>query len=137
MAQLKNILTRIHLPLTPDNEHDNVFRDVPIIGFRRARSLKDILLRAKIPQIKNKGWCGPYKRPRYEICKHIPTRNFTSFTTKRTYEIRPENLNCIFKNVVYLISCKTCHRQYTGISEEFKARFNNYRCLHRKNMKVK
>ena len=61
---------------------------VPIIGFRRAKSLKDILVRAKIPQIKNKGWCGPCKGPRCEICKQIvPTRNFTSSTTKRTYDI--------------------------------------------------
>ena len=41
--------------------------------------------------------------------------------------MRPENLNCRSKNVVYLISCKTCRKQYTGSSEEFRARFNNYR----------
>ena len=54
LAKLKVMMTRIHLLLTPDNEHNNVFRDVPIIGFRRAKSLKDILVRAKVPQIKNK-----------------------------------------------------------------------------------
>ena len=90
---------------------------------------------------KKKGWCGLYKGPRCEICKYIvPTRNFTSSTTKHTYEIRPGNLNCRSKNVVYLISFKTCHKQYTGSSEEFSAMFNNYRCAHRnyfKNNKVK
>ena len=102
LAQLKIIITRIHLLLTPDNEHNKVFKDVPIIRFRRANSLKDILVRTKVPQIKNKGWCGPCKRRTCEICKHIvPTRNFTSSTTKRTYEIRPENLNCRSKNVVF------------------------------------
>ena len=55
LAQLKVIMTRIHLLLTPDNEHSKLFRDVPITGFRRAKSLKDILVRTKIPQIKNKG----------------------------------------------------------------------------------
>ena len=140
-AQLKVIMTRIHLLLTPDNEHNKVFRDVPIIGFRRARSLKDILARAKVPQIKNKGWCGPCKGPRCEICKHIaPTRNFTSSTTKHTYKIRPENQNFRSENVVYLISCKTCHKQFTGSLQEFRARFHNYRCKHCnycKNRKVK
>ena len=34
-------MTGIHLLLTPDNEHNKVYRDVPIIGFRRAKSLKD------------------------------------------------------------------------------------------------
>ena len=51
LAQLKVIMTKIHLLLTPDKEHNKVFRDVPIIGFRRAKSLKDILVRAKVPQI--------------------------------------------------------------------------------------
>ena len=40
----------------------------------------------------------------------------------------------------YLISCKTCHKQYTGSSEEFRAQFNNQRCAHRnycKSRKVK
>ena len=88
-------MNRIQLLLTPNNEHNKVLRDFPIIGFRRGKSLKDILLRAKISQIKNKGLCGPCKGPRCEICKHIVrTRNFTSFTTKRAYDIRPENLNC-------------------------------------------
>ena len=115
--------------------------DVPIIRFRRAKSLKDIPVRAKITQIKHEGWCDPCKGPTCEICKHIvPTRNFTSSYTNCTYEIRPENLNCRSKNVVYLISCKTCHKQYTGSSGEFRARFNDYRCAHcnyNKNMKVK
>ena len=95
----------------------------------------------KYLKINNKGWCGPCKGPRCEICKHtVPTRNLTSSTTKRTYKIRPENLNCRSKNVVYLIPCKTCHKQYTGSSEEFRARINNYRSAHRnyhKNRKVK
>ena len=94
-----------------------------------------------MPQIKNKIWCDPCKGPRCKNFKHIvPTRNYTSSATKRTYEIRPENLNCRCKNVVYLISCKTCHKQCTGSSEDFRARFNNYGCAHcnyRKNRKVK
>ena len=33
LDQLKNIMTTIHLLLTPDNEHSKVFRDVPILDF--------------------------------------------------------------------------------------------------------
>ena len=44
LAQLKVIMTRIHLLLTSDNDHNKVFRDVAIIGFCRAKSLKDILV---------------------------------------------------------------------------------------------
>ena len=47
-------MTRIHSFLTPDIEHNKVFRDVPAIGFRRTKSLKGILLRVKHPQLKIK-----------------------------------------------------------------------------------
>ena len=118
-----------------------MFRDVPIIESGRAKSLKDILVKEKMPQIKNKVWCDSCKGPRCKNFKHVvPTRNYTSSATKRTYEIRPENLNCRCKNVVYLISCKTSHKKCTESSEDFRARFNIYGCAHRnyrKNRKVK
>ena len=49
-------------------------------------------------------------------------------------------MNCASKNVVYFFTFKTCHKQYTGSTEEFQSRFNNYRCSHRnflRNKKVK
>ena len=61
-------------------------------------------------------------------------------STKCIYSIWPQNLNCASKNVVYFFTCKTCHKQYTGSTEEFQSRFNNYRCSHRnflRNKKVK
>ena len=140
-AKLKNILSAIHLLLTPDKTHQKVFKEIPIVGFRRGKSLKDILVRAKVPPLKVKqGCCGPCKKPRCQICNFIvETNTFTSTTTNKSYKIRPENLNCNSEKVVYLYTCKTCHKQYTGSSVEFRARFNNYRSAHRnykKNKKV-
>ena len=140
--ETKNILFKIHLLSTSDREHRKVFENVPIIGFKKEKSLKDILVRAKVTPLKTeKGFCGPCNKPRCEICKHITkTHQFESSSTKRIYSIRPQNLNCASKNVVYLFTCKTCHKQYTGSTEEFRSRFNNYRCLHRnflRNKKVK
>ena len=79
-------------------------------------------MRGKIPQIKNKGWCGP---------KDLDVK-FSNilYIIYYTYNSRPENLNYRSKNVVSLISCKTCDKKYTGSSEEFRTRFNNYRCAH-------
>ena len=42
--------------------------------------------------------------------------------------IRPQKLNCTSNNVVYLFTCKICHKKYTGRTEEFRSRFTNYRC---------
>ena len=141
-SKLKNILSKIHLLLTPDREHSKVFEDISIIGFKKGKSLKDILVRTKVPPLKTEeGFCGPCNKPRCEVCKHInKTHQFESSTTKRIYSIRPQNLNCSSKNVVYLFTCKTCHKQYTESTEGFRSRFNNYRCSHRnffRNKKVK
>ena len=58
LLKLKNVLSEIHLLLTPDREHRKVFENIPIVGFRRARSLKDILVRVKVAPIeKKKGSC--------------------------------------------------------------------------------
>ena len=37
---------------------------------------------------------------------------------------------------MYLFTCKTCSKQYTG-STDFRPRFNNYRCAHRNLLKRK
>ena len=57
-SKLKNILSEIHLLLTPGREHGKVFEEIPISGFRRAKSQeKDILVRAKVaPLEKKKTW---------------------------------------------------------------------------------
>ena len=109
------------------SEHQKVFHKVLITSFRRVKSLKDILVRAKVPLVqKNEGFS------RCEICEYtVSTDSFKSKMTQRTYFIRQPGLKCSSENVVYLFTCKTCSKQYAGNTEEFRSRFNNYRCAHR------
>ena len=60
-------------------------------------------MRAKVPPLKTEeGFCGPCNKPRCEICKHITKRHQSELSsTKRIYSIRPQNLNCASKNVVF------------------------------------
>ena len=51
LSKLKNVLSEIQLLLTPDREHGKVFEKIPIVAFTRAKSLKDILVRAKVAPI--------------------------------------------------------------------------------------
>ena len=68
--ELKNILSRIHFPLTSDRKHSKIFEIIPIIGFKKGKSLKDILLRVKVSSLKSeKGLCGPCNKTICEICK--------------------------------------------------------------------
>ena len=43
-SKIKNILSKIHVILTHDQEHRKVFPNVPIVGFRNGQSLKNILV---------------------------------------------------------------------------------------------
>ena len=71
-SKLNNILSKIHLLQTRDREHSRVFENVPIICFRKRKSFKDIVVRAKASSLKTEdSLCGPCINPRYEICKHI------------------------------------------------------------------
>ena len=65
------------------------------------------------------------------------TISFKSITIQRTYSIRQEILKCSSEYVVYLFSCKTCCKQYTESTEDFRPRFNDYRCADRNFLKRK
>ena len=141
-AKLKNILSKIQVRLKPDREYSKNFEDIPIIGFKIGKILKDILFRAKVPSLKiEEDFCGPYNKPRCEISEHVTkTHQFEWTSTKRIYSIRPQNFNYASKNVVYLFTCKTCYKQYGRSTEKFWSRFNNYRYSHinlLRNKKVK
>ena len=123
----------MQLLLTPDREHGRVFEKIPIVGFRNAKSLKDILVRAKVaPLEKKEGCCRSCGGTRCEICKHfVTTETFRSFSTQRGYCIKPDNLNCCSKNILCLFLCKTCSKQYPGSTESFRSRFSNCKSAHR------
>ena len=53
-SNLKDIMSFLNLLLTPDLEHQQVFYKVRIIVFRRAKNLKDILVRAKVAPVLKK-----------------------------------------------------------------------------------
>ena len=71
-----------------------------IVGFKRGKSLKDLLVRAKVPVEKetDEKFVGPFLDEK------------TTFTNKEgsdTYKIKEVlHLDCNSDNVVYLITCK-------------------------------
>ena len=131
---LNRILRKIQVILAFDKEHAKVFKDIPIVGFRRGKSLKDMLVRAKVPPlIRENGNSESCLGKRCRICPFI--ENSTQFASMdgTIYEIRQPNLNCNSSNIVYLLSCKTCGIQYVGsCTTKFRLRFNNYKSCNRK-----
>ena len=135
---MRNVLSEIHLLLTPDQEHRNVFPNIPIVGFRHGKNLKSILVRAKIPLRKLGdgssggclGNCG--------VCKFINcTSTFSDKDLAKTYQIKTGTLNCSSSMLVYIIQCKKCKLQYVGsTTTSFRLRFNNYKS-HNKRFNLK
>ena len=79
--------------------------DTPRLSFRRAKNLKDILVRAKIQSIEegSKGMfcCG---KARCKICKFVETGFiFTGNVEKQSFHIN-HSFDCDSQGVVYLIT---------------------------------
>ena len=135
---LNKTLRKVQVILNFDPAHREVFAETPILGFRNGKSLKDMLVRAKVPPIQNeKGKCEGCSGKRCGVCAHI--KECSEFTDKngKSYNIRHLSLNCNSKNVVYVLNCKTCKAQYVGSCiTKFRLRFNNYRSCNN-NHKIK
>ena len=78
---VRQILKDLHLLLTVGQAHGRVFSDVPIIGFKNAKSLKDHLLRAALPQLDREWISKPCEGANRlcEVCESL--KNTTNFTT--------------------------------------------------------
>ena len=77
---VRAITEELHILLTPDKEHKKVFPNVPIIGFRNGRSLKDFSERATLPKLNGSGRCEPCGKKICLLCDSISTA--TTFTTE-------------------------------------------------------
>ena len=68
---IRIILEKLHILLAPDEKRRKVFTDIPRIGFKNGKCLKDHLVRLVLPKIDvaaNSGPCGG-KKPPCELCK--------------------------------------------------------------------
>ena len=137
--KVSRILKEKHLLLAPNEEHKKVFDRVPLVGFKRGKSLKDFLVRAKLPIINARApeagcrKCSGGSRRPCEVCKHINvTDSFSNKDGTKTFSINQGPLDCNSQNVVYLIECKICKLQYVGSTKNmFRKRFNPYKSVHR------
>ena len=102
------------LQLSSKNE---VFKEKPLISYKRNKNLGDLLVRAKCTTETSK----PTHNPNIHPCKtpwncaFCPKKNiktFKSTTTGRCYKRPP--YTCNTRNVVYLITCNLCKKQYVG-----------------------
>ena len=92
-----------------------MFLNVPIVGFRNGKSLKDHLVRVSLPilnQTLGSESCG---KRNCQVCQFIVnTDTFRPITTDETFKINKVSLNCNSKKLTYLSECKICKNPYVG-----------------------
>ena len=76
---VRNILQELHILLTPDQEHKKVFQGIPVVGFRNGKSLKDHLVRAKLPNVEIAARSESCGKGNCQVCDYIcDTDTFTT-----------------------------------------------------------
>ena len=136
LGNVKETITK-HWPTIESSATLNkMFPEKPIIAYRRPKSLRDYLVRARLRQDaegKVSGQSGPCNKPRCKTCVVMPTTDLFISKLGAKSSIKGQ-INCKTTNVVYLVSCTVCKLQYVG---ETKQQLANRMNLHRSDWKLR
>ena len=104
-----------------------------LTAYRRPKNLKDLLVRAKLPQTTREPTGNPCNPCTTKNCRYCPKLNKTGRikckASGREY-VAKHNITCKSSNIIYCISCKCCGIQYVGqtknrLMDRFQAHFYN------------
>ena len=95
-----------------------VFPEPPLIAYTRPQTIRDKLIRAKVPPAKSKPRrvipgmhkCGK----NCEICPYVKTQKLVKATYTNEVVHLPKHYDCKTKNIVYIVQCIKCNDQYIG-----------------------
>ena len=141
LPNIGGILRELHPLLHMSERCKQAVRDVPMMAFRRPKSLRDHLVCATLRPLEcnKEGSRGTHNcaSSRCEVCKYLTVgESFASHTTGTRYTIN-HRLDCNSRNVVYLMNCKVCGLQYVGsTTTKFRLRFNNHKSRLRAHSKM-
>ena len=77
----KTILEELQILLAPDKEHQKVFPNVPIVGFRNGKSLRDHLVRASLPILNNTLGSESCEKRNCQVYQFIVNTDYFSLIT--------------------------------------------------------
>ena len=100
-----------------------LFSEKPVIGFRRLPNLRDMLTSASLRHPPIETAQEPQRATictRLGKCTYCPLikkiNRVTCNFSNKSYQLNdlPKHITCKISNVIYLISCKKCHKHYVG-----------------------
>ena len=126
LPYIKTIIKK-HLPvLHSRHEMLQIFSENTVnVSYRQKKNIKELISPSLFPRTIKENNCSIEKCIGIcDICKSILvlSTEFTCHATKRKYKIG-RFLTCNTSNIVYLITCKCCGKQYVDSATGFKERF--------------
>ena len=137
LPPISKILRKHWNILQLDKNLQNLFEEPPVIAYRRCRNLRDLIGGNKLannkclkPKAKHTiKKCEPCCIKEGSLCcqQILDTNQFRSHVTGKSYKIYHQ-VNCKSSNIIYLMDCSKCHKQYVGKAQTvFNLRLNNHR----------
>ena len=99
----------------------------PIVSFHRPKNLRDILVRSKVATNHQNGFFKCNNKRCFTCRSALTGSSIHIHSTGKTFSIK-KHLNCQSYNVIYIITCSKCNKQYVGKTEtQLNIRVNNHR----------
>ena len=128
---LRKILSEQHGVLLDDKRMSAAVPNIPVVGGRNCKSLRDILMLSIIPIKLETTHPGSHKcEQNCILCREhfVESTTFSSDNTGDTFSIR-HHMTCKVENFIYLLFCSKCKgKQYVGESKNtMRIRFAGHR----------
>ena len=113
----------------------DAFKNMKMLSaYKNHKSIKNMIISSKVkhPHVDNtvpqNAQIRTCNHPRCACCKHLDTNiSYHNSTGTITRQVS-RSFDCNSSNIIYLIKCKTCNKQYVGMTErKLKERLNNHR----------
>ena len=127
LSQLPNIIRRHHHLLEEDQKLKHVFKDIPIVAFRRAKTIRNEVVRSDLePPSEQKSTTSPCNK--CKVCHLIYEGDtLTNIKNGKFMKITAGG-NCRTTDTVYAARCKKCDLIYVGeTGKDLRQRFCNHR----------
>ena len=117
----KTVLEKYNNILLRDPENKKIFKDPPMVSYRRCKNLqayltRSSLIRRSVANLVGFSNCFNPKcaSSKFDLHKYnVPGNTFISSVTKESFPIT-QSLNCESHNIIYLVTCTKCYQQYVG-----------------------
>lgn len=131
LPHYSEILNKFQYILHNDDHLKKIFPNPPLISYRKCPTLRDLLVKSELREenfTKTQPIFNPCMRKGCTTCLHSSKTkdSFKSTNTDLNYNLNTA-MNCNSTNLVYMITCNKCGKQYVGeTGRQLKTRFTEH-----------